>query len=71
MKNTFKNISLFALGIVAVATLTSVRLTPALTSATPKTVTLTMVSVPSALLVTLGGDDGQESHGDKGKTKGG
>ncbi|MCW3098287.1 MAG: hypothetical protein JWL77_3905 [Chthonomonadaceae bacterium] len=69
MKTTFKHISLFALGMVAIALLTSVRLTPA-TAAMPTTVTLKTLSVPSAILV-AGKDDGQESHGDKGKTKGG
>ncbi len=71
MKNTFKNISLFALGVVAVATLTSVRLTPVPTNSTPKSTTQVSVSVPSVMLVTDSRDDGQESHGDKGKTKGG
>ena len=69
MKTTFKHISLFAFGIAAIALLTSVRLTPATAAPAPTPVTLKTVSVPSAILV-AGKDDGQETHGDKGKTKG-
>jgi hypothetical protein len=68
MKNTFKTISLCALGIAGFALLTSVRPTPAPAAASaPRTVTLKTISVPSAIQVA---GDGQETHGDKGKTKG-
>jgi len=66
MKNTLKHISVCALGLVAIALLTSVRPMPA-TAASHATITLKTVSVPSAIMV-AGKDDGQESHG--GKTKG-
>ena len=69
MKTTFKHISLFALGIAAIAILTSVRLTSATFAPSPTTVTLKTVTVSSSVLV-AGGDDGQETHGDKGKTRG-
>ena len=58
MKTTFKQISHLALGMVAVAVLTSARVTPAPTSA-QKSLSLKSVS---QLLVA----DGQETHGDKG-----
>jgi len=67
MKNTLKHISVCALGLVAIALLTSVR--PMSATAVPHaTVTLKTVSVPSAILVAGKDGDGQESHG--GKTKG-
>ena len=69
MKNIFKNISLFALGIAAVTTLASVRLTPVPVPSVARTVVLRTVSLTSGVQV-AGGDDGQETHGDKGKTKG-
>ena len=61
MKTTFKHITLFAFGIVAVAILTSARPMPASASRTfsQKIVTQALVA-----------DDGQETHGDKGKGKG-
>jgi len=71
MKNTFNNISRFALGMVALALLTSVRLTPATASFERPMLSLKSVSLDSGLLLAGGGGgDGQESHGDKGKTKG-
>ena len=63
MKTTFKNITLFAFGIAAVAMMTSARLTPAPASAPG---TLSLKVVPQVLVA----DDGQETHGDKGKGKG-
>ena len=62
MKTTFKHISLFALGMVAVAVLTSARVAPAPRSAYR---TLSLKSVTQVLVV-----DGQETHGDQGKGKG-
>lgn len=58
MKITFKHISPFAFGIVAVALLTSARLTPAPVSAQK---TISLKSIPQILVA-----DGQETHGDKG-----
>jgi hypothetical protein len=58
MKMTLKHISLLTLGMVAVAMLTSVRLTPVQTSAQK---TLSLKSIPQMLVA-----DGQETHGDKG-----
>ncbi len=55
---TLKHISLLTLGMVAVAMLTSVRLTPVQTSAHK---TLSLKSIPQMLVA-----DGQETHGDKG-----
>ena len=70
MKNICKHISLFALGMVAVALLTSARVSPAPATSVSGTATLKIVSLPSALQIAGRDSDGQETHGDKGKTKG-
>lgn len=71
MKTTFKNSSLFALGMVAAALLTSAPVTKSAPVApAPVLVTLKTLSLPSALQVAGKDGDGQETHGDKGKTKG-
>ena len=67
MKNTFKNISQFALGIVAVALLTTVRLTPATATYAHPMLSLKTITVTGVLVAGGGGGDGQESHGDKGR----
>jgi hypothetical protein len=67
MKTTFKNSFWFTLGIAAIALLTSVHPTSAPVASAPQSVALKTLSVPSALQIA---GDGQETHGDKGKTKG-
>ena len=67
MKTTFKNSFRLTLSIAAIALLTSVHPMSAAVASAPRSVALKTLSVPSAMQIA---GDGQETHGDKGKTKG-
>lgn len=71
MKKTLTLSSLFVFGMVAVTLLISAP-QPSMRSAAAPQITLKTAAVPSAVLLAgNGGGDGQESHGDKGRTHGG